>query len=154
MDITLNTRKAPSSATPFTPAGAHHGFLPIDVPDQAGSEPLRRLFQAVLDETLRRWQAADAATAPEPVLPIPASPLKHRARPIDMRKPSGLVNVEALSLREREVLALLARGASNKRIARDLGLSPHTIKRHVANILGKLAVHSRTQAAAWFHAQA
>ncbi len=54
----------------------------------------------------------------------------------------------ALSEREREVLACLAAGASNKLIARQLDLSPHTVKRHVANILDKLAVQTRGQAAA------
>ncbi|HJV67708.1 LuxR C-terminal-related transcriptional regulator [Ideonella sp.] len=55
---------------------------------------------------------------------------------------------EAMSARELEVLAQLAAGDSNKVIARQLGLSPHTVKRHVANILGKLGVQSRGQAAA------
>jgi len=53
-----------------------------------------------------------------------------------------------LSPREREVLQRLAEGDSNKLIARALHLSPHTVKRHVANILDKLAVASRGQAAA------
>ncbi|MCU0976536.1 MAG: LuxR C-terminal-related transcriptional regulator [Steroidobacteraceae bacterium] len=57
-----------------------------------------------------------------------------------------------LSPREAEVLDLIAAGASNKHIARALELSPHTVKRHVANILDKLAVDSRGQAAAWRHA--
>ena len=47
-----------------------------------------------------------------------------------------------------EVLARIAAGDSNKLIARALDLSLHTVKRHVANILGKLAVESRGQAAA------
>lgn len=55
---------------------------------------------------------------------------------------------EAISAREMEVLALIAAGESNKVIARRLDLSPHTVKRHVANILGKLGVDSRGQAAA------
>ena len=59
---------------------------------------------------------------------------------------------EPLSGRELEVIALIARGQSNKLIARALELSPHTVKRHVANALGKLGVASRGQAAAWFHA--
>lgn len=58
---------------------------------------------------------------------------------------------DTLSEREREVLALLADGLSNKLIARALDLSLHTVKRHVANILTKLAVDSRTQAAAYWH---
>ncbi|MCW5610253.1 MAG: helix-turn-helix transcriptional regulator [Rubrivivax sp.] len=55
--------------------------------------------------------------------------------------------------RELEVVALIARGQSNKLIARALDLSPHTVKRHVANALGKLGMVSRGQAAAWFHAR-
>jgi LuxR family transcriptional regulator, maltose regulon positive regulatory protein len=47
------------------------------------------------------------------------------------------------------VLARIAEGDSNKVIARTLGLSPHTVKRHVANILDKLALESRQQAARW-----
>lgn len=58
---------------------------------------------------------------------------------------------DPLSAREREVLALLADGQSNKLIARALDLSLHTVKRHVANILTKLALDSRTQAAAYWH---
>ncbi|HSW05430.1 LuxR C-terminal-related transcriptional regulator [Aquabacterium sp.] len=61
---------------------------------------------------------------------------------------------EFLSPREAEVLAQIAEGASNKLIARALDLSPHTVKRHVANILDKLALASRGQAAAWYRAQA
>ncbi len=57
-----------------------------------------------------------------------------------------------LSGREREVLVLLATGQSNKLIARALDLSPHTVKRHVANVLGKLGVVSRGEAAAWWRA--
>ena len=56
---------------------------------------------------------------------------------------------ELLSAREREVLACIAAGDSNKRIARALDISPHTVKRHVANILDKLGLNSRGQAAAW-----
>jgi LuxR family maltose regulon positive regulatory protein len=55
----------------------------------------------------------------------------------------------ALSQREREVLQRIAAGDSNKMIARALDLSPHTVKRHVANILDKLGARSRSQAAAW-----
>jgi LuxR family maltose regulon positive regulatory protein len=54
----------------------------------------------------------------------------------------------ALSTREREVLARMAAGDSNKLIARAFDLSPHTVKRHVANILDKLGAQTRGQAAA------
>jgi DNA-binding CsgD family transcriptional regulator len=52
----------------------------------------------------------------------------------------------ALTARELEVLALLAEGASNKLIARRLGISAHTAKYHVASLLEKLDAVSRTDA--------
>ena len=54
----------------------------------------------------------------------------------------------ALTAREVEVLALLAEGASNKLIARRLGISTHTAKYHVASLLEKLDAVSRTDAVA------
>lgn len=54
-----------------------------------------------------------------------------------------------LSARELEVLALVVRGRSNKLIARDLGLSPHTVKRHIARMLERTGLSSRGQLAAW-----
>ena len=61
---------------------------------------------------------------------------------------------EPLSTREREVLERIAAGDSNKLIARALDISPHTVKRHVANILDKLALSSRGQAGAWLRENA
>jgi DNA-binding CsgD family transcriptional regulator len=54
----------------------------------------------------------------------------------------------ALTPRELEVLALLAEGASNKAIARHLGISAHTAKYHVASLMEKLDAVSRTDAVA------
>lgn len=55
--------------------------------------------------------------------------------------------LEALSPREREVLALLAKGLSNKKIAEALGVTEKTIKTHVSSVLAKLGVKDRLQAA-------
>jgi DNA-binding NarL/FixJ family response regulator len=54
-----------------------------------------------------------------------------------------------LTPRELEVLAELARGRANKAIAFELGVSERTVKTHVSNILGKLGLTDRTQAAVY-----
>jgi DNA-binding NarL/FixJ family response regulator len=56
----------------------------------------------------------------------------------------------ALSSRETEVLELMAQGLQNKLIAAQMRLSEHTVKVHVHNVIRKLHVHNRTQAAAVF----
>jgi DNA-binding NarL/FixJ family response regulator len=55
--------------------------------------------------------------------------------------------LDRLTPREREVLALIGRGFSNKRIAQELQVSEKTVKTHVGHVLGKLGVADRTQAA-------
>ena len=59
--------------------------------------------------------------------------------------PSPLI--ETLSERETEILTLITNGASNREIAKHLFLAEGTVKNHVTNILGKLGVRDRTQAA-------
>jgi two-component system, NarL family, nitrate/nitrite response regulator NarL len=55
------------------------------------------------------------------------------------------VSAETLTVREREVLELLAEGFSNRRVAERLGISDHTVKFHVAAIYGKLGASSRAE---------
>ena len=59
--------------------------------------------------------------------------------------------IDPLSTRELEVLRMLAQGASNQDLARDLVIAVGTVKRHVSNIFMKLGVQSRTQAIARAH---
>jgi DNA-binding NarL/FixJ family response regulator len=66
-----------------------------------------------------------------------------------MRARREEVPIEALTPREMEVIQLLARGAANKEIAADLSITERTARTHVSNILGKLGLASRTQAALW-----
>lgn len=63
------------------------------------------------------------------------------------RSPARAGSLDSLTPREREVLALIAGGRSNREIARALGVSEKTVKAHVSSVLGKLGVQDRTQAA-------
>ena len=78
-----------------------------------------------------------------------AQPTLHRARQLEetLRKPRS-TDSYGLSEREREVLALLVKGLTDRQIAAQLYISHRTVMRHVTNILRKLDVESRTAAAA------
>lgn len=71
------------------------------------------------------------------------------ARMLARRVRTPLPEHEPLTEREREVLRLVARGHSNKEIAALLDITERTARTHVSNILGKLDLASRTQAALW-----
>ncbi len=58
-----------------------------------------------------------------------------------------------MTSREREVIALIAVGMSNKEIAQRLTIATETVKSHVRNVMEKLALHSRLQIAAYAHQQ-
>lgn len=119
-------------------------------------DELQSLRDWALAAVALRWSEAedleaDPQPAPEPVAEaaaMPAQEPRHEAATL-LPEATG----EALSARELEVLARIAAGDSNKLIARSLLLSPHTVKRHVANILDKLGLSSRGQAAAWWRAR-
>jgi NarL family two-component system response regulator LiaR len=70
------------------------------------------------------------------------------ARLVDaIAQPAGEPAAERLTAREQEVLTLIARGYSNKRIGLELGIAEKTVKTHVGHVLAKLGVTDRTQAA-------
>lgn len=83
--------------------------------------------------------APAAAPPPAAASPVPAAPPSAPTVP-----PPG---TDALSPREQEILALIARGDSNKLIARELDIAETTVKIHVQHILRKLNLSSRVQAA-------
>ncbi len=90
-----------------------------------------------------------ALTGGTPDTTEPASTSRAPAAP--QTSDAAAIRGQPLTAREVEILERLAAGDSNKLIARAFDLSPHTVKRHVANILDKLDLRSRGQAAAWFH---
>jgi LuxR family maltose regulon positive regulatory protein len=63
-------------------------------------------------------------------------------------RPTAALPVEPVTTRELEVLRLLAAGASNAELARELVVEQSTVKTHLIHLYGKLGVHSRTQAVA------
>ncbi|MCA0176856.1 MAG: response regulator transcription factor [Proteobacteria bacterium] len=67
--------------------------------------------------------------------------------PADAPAPAPASPLDALSPREREILVAVGRGASNKEVARDLGIAESTVKIHVQHLLRKLGVASRVQLA-------
>ncbi|QXE01227.1 response regulator transcription factor [Terribacillus sp. DMT04] len=68
-----------------------------------------------------------------------------------MRKNQAPALHETLTVREQEVLHLIAKGRSNQEIASELFIALKTVKVHVSNILSKLEVQDRTQAAIYVH---
>jgi pimeloyl-ACP methyl ester carboxylesterase/DNA-binding CsgD family transcriptional regulator/class 3 adenylate cyclase len=101
---------------------------------------------------------ADVRFEPAGTLPIPGYPggwqLHRVSRPSRAGAGSRAISEDApslaiLSRREREIAALIALGLANRQIADELAISVATVERHVANMLGKLGYHSRTQVAAW-----
>jgi DNA-binding NarL/FixJ family response regulator len=77
------------------------------------------------------------------------SPLDPRAARTILEARNAPDPLAGLSQREREVLALLVQGLSNKLIARRLGISEKTVKSHLTQIFRELGVTDRTQAALW-----
>jgi DNA-binding NarL/FixJ family response regulator len=86
---------------------------------------------------------SEVAEAREKLVVLGATGEAERARSLGAEP-----RVEEVTPREREVLALLARGLTNREIAAQLVVSEHTVHRHVTNILRKLRVPSRAAAAA------
>jgi len=99
---------------------------------KSGTQTVLRAVQAVLDG--------------EGVVPRAMLPELFR-RLIDLGDRASDTPLSRLSKREREVLALLGRGWSNSKIGDELFISPHTVRTHVQNILQKLEMHSKLEAA-------
>jgi two-component system, NarL family, response regulator LiaR len=133
----LRRRLPESRVIVLTSFGEDERLLPAIQAGAAGY----LLKNAEPDEVLRAVRAAHAGeTLLDPAV---------ASRLVDaIAQPAGEApREEQLTPREREVLALIAKGMPNKLIARELGIAEKTVKTHVGHVLAKLGVTDRTQAA-------
>ncbi|MFG1697051.1 response regulator [Nonomuraea sp. NPDC049309] len=131
--VVLTSVSDPADVGPAMRAGAA-GFLYKDVDPEALVQAVRAVHGG---QVLLAPEAAEAVlTSPGPASPGTVSSGNGPA--------PGPV---PLTEREREVLALIAAGRSNREIARSLAVAEKTVKTHVSNVLMKLGVQDRTQAA-------
>lgn len=111
------------------------------------SEALHAGISAVLPSDISPDQLAAALQAAASGLVVLHPAQFHSAVPAASATSRALGELaEPLTPRESEVLQMLASGLGNKEIAAKLGISEHTVKFHVASILGKLGAASRTEA--------
>jgi predicted ATPase/DNA-binding CsgD family transcriptional regulator/Tfp pilus assembly protein PilF len=129
---------------PSSPARARLGDLLESARRAVGGPAADALLAAgaamSADEAVALATGSRSASAPE----LPDDAASPQASPH-----AGVAVPSALTAREREIATLIARGLSNRGIADELVISPATVARHVANILGKLGFTSRAQVAAW-----
>lgn len=130
-------------------AGAD-GYLlkTIDTTDLADS--IQRVFEGdsvispeMMGKLVALLRQAPGAAAPAAPAPPPQAPARVNGEP----PPSDPIH--SLSPREREILCLIARGDSNKHIARALDIAETTVKIHVQHILRKLDLSNRVHAAVY-----
>ncbi len=127
-----------SQSTRLAFAAGVTGFLSLDVTDDV----LVTLFEDVMHgihvvpsaDFFERLQAIEAEAKEEPAI-------------TSTRPPSPIF--EKLTRRERDIVKLIAEGASNKEIAAQLQLSEKTVNNRVSEILSKIGANNRTQAAIW-----
>jgi two-component system nitrate/nitrite response regulator NarL len=110
---------------------------------------LKTMDSDMLAAAIQRTMVGDSVVSPEMTSKLVSA---FQARQSDAAPAPPAADpdpIHSLSPREREILALIAKGASNKEVARDLGIAEATVKIHVQHILRKLNLSSRVQAAVY-----
>jgi two-component system nitrate/nitrite response regulator NarL len=115
---------------------------------------LKTMDSEMLVSAILRTMAGDSVISPEMTSKLISAFQSHVGEapsPVAAGAGTGAAAdpIHSLSPREREILARIARGASNKEMARDLGIAEATVKIHVQHILRKLNLSSRVQAAVY-----
>lgn len=115
-------------------AGAS-GYLLKDIPAEALAKAIQLAYKGIyqLDPSIAGKLIGTLATSPSSSLTGPA--------------PAAIAQQYDLTEREGEVLRLIAQGATNREIAERLVISEGTVKNHISNILSRLGLRDRTQAA-------
>lgn len=151
VDVALVQAGAGTDTLDIAPAlAANVGIVVLSDADPADLAPLAAAGAACLPTAASDREIAAAIDAVSAGLvalrPDFLNDLLRRAESTAPRPQAELI--EPLTPRERQVLALLAGGLANKRIAHDLGISEHTAKFHVGRILDKLDAATRAEAVA------
>jgi DNA-binding NarL/FixJ family response regulator len=119
-------------------AGLHAGALGYLLKDTTSEQLATTIRAAARGQVLLQAEIANKVFSTLPSTPPPKTTSSSPTMP-DLPEP--------LTEREREILALVAKGASNRQISETLFITEGTVKNHLSNILGKLGVRDRTQAA-------
>jgi len=117
---------------------------------QLVKQAMRAGFRGYVSKDCRVSQLREAiiqAMGGSVVVAVPSNRMASRSRV--SRNDGSTLLADQLTQREREVLALLARGTTSAEMARRLGISPNTLRTHVQSVLTKLQVHSRLEAASF-----
>ena len=132
-------------------AGLRAGALGYSLKDITAEQLAMTVRTAASGQVLLQPDiASKVLSAFAPSTPLRSSPTSSNA-PLSSFSPSSYIDstayIEQLTEREREILRLVARGASNRQIAENLYLTEGTVKNHMSSIISKLGVRDRTQAA-------
>jgi len=128
--------------------GAKRILMSSRLDEEGVRRALQKGFHGAIskDIPVHRFQSAILSVIDGDVV-VEVKPPRHQSRS-DEQKTASVLSV-TLTDREREVLSLLVEGASSAGMAERLFLSPHTVRTHVQNLMTKLQVHSRVEAASF-----